>query len=306
MAIDRNEIIRRAEANSVYQWGRKRATRDVERIGTAKDAWSMQQNIALRLAKGQIPIRHSPNANIADDQLAEHLLAATTVSWSREIFDVATGSHFGDVAYHPPDREVSPSFWLLDSFATTSAFPIFALALIPDPPGRTIVIPIGRDQAGLVPIAVHYGATREQHREYWTKFANRMGAQALISTADLCFRALVLGTAFLESPYIPKERETVGKPSRKDSIATRRNAQPHEVTVVNLRRAMAANEESDVGEYTTESERRSRSHRWLVSGHFRNQAYGPGHSRRKVIWVPAHMRGPEDAPLKKTVYRAIR
>lgn len=35
----------------------------------------------------------------------------------------------------------------------------------------------------------------------------------------------------------------------------------------------------------------------LVSGHFRNQAHGPQHSLRKVIWVEPFWRGPEDAPI---------
>jgi hypothetical protein len=39
------------------------------------------------------------------------------------------------------------------------------------------------------------------------------------------------------------------------------------------------------------------SHRWIVRGHWRNQPYGPGSELRKLIWVDAHIKGPEDRPL---------
>lgn len=306
MAVDRDRIIREVQANRVYQWGRKRAARGSQGGRTAKDAWSMQQNIALRLAKGQLPIRRSPSGTIDDGELAQQLLDATTVWWSTEIFEAATTASFDDVTYQPPREDAPPSFWLLDSFASTSAFPMFALALLPNPPKSTIVVPIGRDIAGIVPVEIHYGATRVQHNERWKAFAAEVGAPALVSGADLCFRALVLGTAFLESPYIPKTREDAGKPSRKDSVADRKAAKPHDVTIVNLRHAMDEQGEGAAVEEMTDSERREYSHRWIVSGHFRNQAYGPEHSLRKVIWVPAHLKGPKDAPLSKTIYRAVR
>lgn len=41
------------------------------------------------------------------------------------------------------------------------------------------------------------------------------------------------------------------------------------------------------------------SHRWIVSGHYRNQACGSGHRDRKRIWVPPFVKGPADKPLVK-------
>jgi hypothetical protein len=35
-----------------------------------------------------------------------------------------------------------------------------------------------------------------------------------------------------------------------------------------------------------------------VRGHFRWQAYGPGHTLRRLQWIAAHERGPKDAPTK--------
>jgi hypothetical protein len=39
------------------------------------------------------------------------------------------------------------------------------------------------------------------------------------------------------------------------------------------------------------------SHRWIVSGHWRNQAYGPGHSLRRARYIHPFVKGPEDRPL---------
>lgn len=38
-------------------------------------------------------------------------------------------------------------------------------------------------------------------------------------------------------------------------------------------------------------------HRWIVSGHFRNQPYGPGGSLRRRQWIPPYIKGPAGAPL---------
>ena len=306
MADDCTELIRQIESDPVYQWGQKRFKRRLrDPTGGPREAWSLQQTFALRVARGGIAIHDVGRSPISGNDLAHHILGASTVSWSCELFDAATGTDFEGAVHVRPEGELSSSFWVLDSLVETIGISLLGFALIPIPDG-TIVVPIGGIHLGLVPIKVRYGSSREQSREFWTAFAEQYDADFLIDLADLCFRAVVLGSAFLESPYIPKGRETIGKPRRKDSIEARRNAKPHDVTVVNLRRAMAEQGHSDLGDDATESERRSYSHRWLVSGHFRNQAYGPGHSLRKVIWIPPHLRGPEDAPLGKTVYRAIR
>ncbi|MGW4116718.1 hypothetical protein ACWEFJ_38085 [Actinosynnema sp. NPDC004786] len=44
--------------------------------------------------------------------------------------------------------------------------------------------------------------------------------------------------------------------------------------------------------------------RWMVRGHWRQQAHGPGRSQRRPIWINPHVKGPEGAPLNTgdTVY----
>lgn len=49
--------------------------------------------------------------------------------------------------------------------------------------------------------------------------------------------------------------------------------------------------------------RREYSHRFIVRGSWRNQAYGPNHSLRRRQWIPPFVKGPADKPLicKETV-----
>lgn len=38
--------------------------------------------------------------------------------------------------------------------------------------------------------------------------------------------------------------------------------------------------------------------RWMVRGHWRNQPYGPGRSRRRPTSINPHVKGPDGAPLR--------
>lgn len=46
-----------------------------------------------------------------------------------------------------------------------------------------------------------------------------------------------------------------------------------------------------------EHDGRHYSHRWVVNGHWRNAAVGPGRTQRRLTWVTPHIKGPDDAPL---------
>lgn len=74
------------------------------------------------------------------------------------------------------------------------------------------------------------------------------------------------------------------------------------ISVLRLRRIQPNHE--DEGTKDTE---RAYSHRWIVSGHFRNQAVGQNWSEHRVIWIPPYVAGPAGKPLvikeKVTVIR---
>lgn len=76
--------------------------------------------------------------------------------------------------------------------------------------------------------------------------------------------------------------------------AERRRAERHglpvpDVQVINLRRPAPKNEGEGLPVHW--------SHRWIVSGHWRNQAVGPGRTERRPTWVTPHVKGPADKPL---------
>lgn len=41
-------------------------------------------------------------------------------------------------------------------------------------------------------------------------------------------------------------------------------------------------------------------HRWIVRGHWRQQAVGPKHGQRRLTWIPSYTKGPDEAPLLTT------
>lgn len=96
--------------------------------------------------------------------------------------------------------------------------------------------------------------------------------------------------ALLASPGIAStSTQHVDRPSAKRSA--RAGIDVHDVRVIYLRppRRSAGNEgESEPDRY---------HHRWIVSGHWRSQPYGPGGAFRKPLWIAPHVKGPDGAPL---------
>ena len=95
------------------------------------------------------------------------------------------------------------------------------------------------------------------------------------------------------------------KSHRKPHRAIRRAAQragvknPSEVLVVELRRPKERAQPdwpAPVG--------REYSHQWIVHGGWQWRACGPGHSRRRQVWIGDYVKGPKDKPLvvKKRVW----
>lgn len=64
------------------------------------------------------------------------------------------------------------------------------------------------------------------------------------------------------------------------------------VRLVDLRTVRHPSEPSD-----DEQEARSYTRRWLVRGHWRQQACGPRRSQRKPVWIAPYVKGPEGTPL---------
>jgi hypothetical protein len=89
------------------------------------------------------------------------------------------------------------------------------------------------------------------------------------------------------------EQRLPGRPARRN--AQRFAYPPPVLRVIELRRPRKARTEDD--EHGEGQAAREYSHRWIVRGHWRNQACGPGHSLRKQRWISAYEKGPEDLDL---------
>ena len=70
-----------------------------------------------------------------------------------------------------------------------------------------------------------------------------------------------------------------------------------EVTLVDLRRQYRP---SDQEPPEPDAPGRHYRHRWIVRGHWRQQAYGPERALRRPTWIPAYVKGPEGAELLET------
>lgn len=69
-----------------------------------------------------------------------------------------------------------------------------------------------------------------------------------------------------------------------------------EIKVVRLRETVT-HPESWESESAKEGKKWAMKHRTVVSGHWRNQPYGPGRDSKKPIYIEPYLKGPSDAPI---------
>lgn len=91
----------------------------------------------------------------------------------------------------------------------------------------------------------------------------------------------------LNQTIVTVEDGLPNRPARKRAL---KRGIPGKVSVIALRRHESANRQE--GESTVEW-----SHRWVVRGHWRWQACGPGRTERRRIWIAPFVKGPEDKDL---------
>lgn len=104
------------------------------------------------------------------------------------------------------------------------------------------------------------------------------------------------GVAFLTgATWIMMQQPTVAAPRAVNGAADSSRLMrqlPRRVTVIDLRPMRNVHVDHD-----PDHPGRVYAHRWIVRGHWRDQAHGPGRTERKRIWVPSHTKGPDGAPL---------
>lgn len=108
--------------------------------------------------------------------------------------------------------------------------------------------------------------------------------------------ALAAAWALMQQPKL-SERARLDAP-KDDVRRARRAGQPDPaVTVVDLRRL---HRPQIPDEDPLDGPSRIYRHRWVVSGHWRNQAFGHQWGQRRQTWVPSYVKGPDGAPLLET------
>lgn len=86
------------------------------------------------------------------------------------------------------------------------------------------------------------------------------------------------------------------EPSRAERRRAEREGAPRPlVRVVDVKRRAPARSSN-----LSDDEKRHLHVRFLVSGHWRRQAYGPGRQYRRPKWINPHWRGPDDGPISDT------
>jgi hypothetical protein len=133
-------------------------------------------------------------------------------------------------------------------------------------------------------------------------------AEELGIPLDRAMQAVVMHARFPRALWVlMKQRLHVERAERADRPTRRRLARQHSplaerfIKVVTLRRI----EERKPTE--GEAQHVERTHRWIVSGHWRNQWYAAERMHR-LIWIHPFIKGPDDMPLveKRVVTRLVR
>lgn len=142
--------------------------------------------------------------------------------------------------------------------------PMGGLELVPV---GSLVWPLGmRTDAPLAGVAAKDASMAEDRR--------RLAALWLLSAQP--------GLATSSEPPLP--RHVLRREARAGRSAAR-------VRVVQLRQAPAT------GHHDSPAGEREYTHRWAVSGHWRQQPYGPAHGLRRPQYINPYLKGPEGAPL---------
>ncbi|MBT8227332.1 MAG: hypothetical protein HKP61_05360 [Dactylosporangium sp.] len=123
----------------------------------------------------------------------------------------------------------------------------------------------------------------------------RLRRKALVNGDDP-LAALVASWLIIAQQLTRAEPATVDPPIRRAYARTHRP--PPEVHLVRIKPGTPRPAPATAVSDRTPSGRAKPDHRFWVSGHERNQAYGPGRSLRRKIDIDPFLKGPEGAPIK--------
>lgn len=131
-------------------------------------------------------------------------------------------------------------------------------------------------------------------------------AETLKCIAELSLFFLQACVWFKQRVVVPVDGH-VERHARKRLQKEHKLKEPPQVKVIALRRSVRETDTTHTNGHT--GERKYTKWRWVVDGHNRLQPCGPGRKDRKLIWIDAYPKGPENAPFKakaQKVYAVIR
>jgi hypothetical protein len=106
------------------------------------------------------------------------------------------------------------------------------------------------------------------------------------------FSALAAAWLLMQQPNLVER--TIERPDKTVRRAYgRAGRESPEVAVIDLRHQYVPKDLDGSDEPAS----RRYKHRWVVSGHWRNQAHGIDRSQRRRQWIPSYTKGPDGAPL---------
>ena len=130
-------------------------------------------------------------------------------------------------------------------------------------------------------------------RAYMARHFKTMPTRLDINTAQhIRFIAAVLALT-QHSAFVHEQTENILTPTKRERKMAVRNNRP--LPDYSVRTIYVTAEPPAAG--TAKTKDVEYHHRWIVSGHFRNQPYGPGGSLRRRQWIPPYIKGPAGAPL---------
>lgn len=269
----------------LLEWHRK-VTGAVERgellrAESVVDVLGEKEYYALAILRGEIKGEYN------HEGLASQVHDALAVFWTDEMVEAATQIEIPRHTVAPDACPISPMWWSFPSVLTTvgadgGVVRSYDALLIQDH-GEVIEVDAFYGEEGGMAAA---RLCEIRHREVFPKEG---------SPPENFILAML---TFMQSPLLAEVQK------RHLNRADRRRVQPEyqssEVNYVTLRRRHYRGEPVE-----GDGEGHEYNVRWIVSGHLRAQWY-PSLQAHKLIWIAPYVKGPDSAPLKKTVYKVVR
>jgi hypothetical protein len=145
------------------------------------------------------------------------------------------------------------------------------------------------DQGPYVPGGMQFGKWGEDATDL--SWADYHGLPEFMRTHDMLqLKYIAAAVLFMSQRLTVHHREPIPRHAMRRVERAGRPIQ-NEVHVVRLRRA--ATGPSDRESFPVDWQCR-----WLVQGHWRNQACGEGRAEQRPVWISPYLKGPESKPLK--------